>query len=334
MKVSVLIPAYNSAATIQTTLDSVLRQTVPPTEILVLDDGSTDDTASLLDLYKPRVTVFHQKNRGTAAARNALCERSRGDLVAFLDNDDIWHPRYLETQCRLFADYPSAVAFFAGHVDFYGYGTYVWEDSLIDVQPDVELIAPLNFLKRYNECPGPFGSMSFCCVPRQVLTHIGEEPFCIKASGADDFYLFNLLPRMGPLVYTSMPLVAYRITNENNSRDQLKVVGLSVTGLEVLSQRCTSSADTRLDRQLRFATASRRRGYAKILMGAGNVLEARRQLWTSLRDSSNLFSKAKSASLLFLTCMPDKLQPAWPCRYRQALPEGSTFMSRETDSFK
>jgi glycosyltransferase involved in cell wall biosynthesis len=124
MKVSVVIPTYNSAATIQATLDSVLRQTVSPEEILVLDDGSTDNTFSLLNSYKPRITVFQERHKGASSAYNALCERASGDHVAFLEHDDIWHPNYLEVQLKLFKDYPNGVAFRVGHVNFYGYGNH------------------------------------------------------------------------------------------------------------------------------------------------------------------------------------------------------------------
>src|ERR1035438_3408854 len=101
MKISVIIPAYNAAATIKATLEAVLSQTVSPHEVLVFDDGSTDNTADLLESYKPRVTVFRQSNQGAAHARNFLCAQARNDMLAFLDADDIWHPRYLEVQQRL-----------------------------------------------------------------------------------------------------------------------------------------------------------------------------------------------------------------------------------------
>src|SRR5258708_3302796 len=101
MKISVVIPAYNGARTIGATLNSVLKQTVQPDEILVLNDGSTDDTAVVLEQYQ-NITVLDQENRGVAHARNVLSQQSTGDLVAFLDQDDLWHPRYLEVQLRSF----------------------------------------------------------------------------------------------------------------------------------------------------------------------------------------------------------------------------------------
>jgi glycosyltransferase involved in cell wall biosynthesis len=89
MKITVAIPAYNSAATIRETLDSVFRQTVAPDEILVVNHRSTDATHAILDSYGSRITAIHQENAGVASARNLLCTRANGDLVAFLDGDDL-----------------------------------------------------------------------------------------------------------------------------------------------------------------------------------------------------------------------------------------------------
>lgn len=95
--VSVVMPLYNSAATVRASLESVLAQTYPNLEILVVDDGSTDDGPALCRSYDdPRLRIVQQKNRGLAGARNTGIRECCGSIVAFLDSDDLWLPEKIE----------------------------------------------------------------------------------------------------------------------------------------------------------------------------------------------------------------------------------------------
>jgi glycosyltransferase involved in cell wall biosynthesis len=95
--VSVIIPVFNGEATIAAAIDSALAQEFGgDLEVIVVNDGSTDATSSVLDAYRGRVTVLDRVNGGPASARNAGVRASRGEYVAFLDADDIWMPRKLE----------------------------------------------------------------------------------------------------------------------------------------------------------------------------------------------------------------------------------------------
>jgi glycosyltransferase involved in cell wall biosynthesis len=315
MTISVVIPVYNGAKTIDATLASVLSQTVPPDEILVLDDGSTDDTAAIVRTYRERVTLLQQENRGVAPSRNTLCSHAGGDLIAFLDADDLWHPRYLQLQCKLFADYPNAVAFFTGHVNFFGYGIHDWGEKNIDTEFSTELIDPRGFFHRYNQATGPFASMSYCCVPKSVLAAIGPEPF--RVSGVDDSHLCTLLPLWGPVVYASLPLVAYRVTNEAQSVNRLKIFGRWVNVLEILEENYEKQPDPKLLDAFRLVFASTMRQHGKLLMAAGRLPEARAEFWRSAHIARVPLSVAKSLVLLLGSYMPRALQPHWPALYRQ-----------------
>src|SRR5262245_13313488 len=106
MSVSVVIPAYRASGTIGRAVVSLLHQTRTPDEILVVDDGSPDDLAAALAPYCDRVTLVRKENGGAASARNLGIDRSRGDLIAFLDADDYWEPTKLERQLSIFRRHP------------------------------------------------------------------------------------------------------------------------------------------------------------------------------------------------------------------------------------
>ncbi len=105
-KISVIIPAYNAANFIKESLDSILHQTYPVTEIIVVDDGSTDDTKSVVKEFE-NVTYIHQPNQGTAVALNTGIEAATGDFLALLDHDDLWHENKIEKQMQCFQNEPS-----------------------------------------------------------------------------------------------------------------------------------------------------------------------------------------------------------------------------------
>jgi glycosyltransferase involved in cell wall biosynthesis len=95
-RVSAIIPVYNGAATIAEAVDSALAQTMRDLEVIVVDDGSSDDTATILGGYEDRVRLIAQENRGPAAARNAAARVASGEYLAFLDADDRWMPTMVE----------------------------------------------------------------------------------------------------------------------------------------------------------------------------------------------------------------------------------------------
>lgn len=109
MQVSVIIPTYNRADTICRAVDSVLQQTYANLEIIIVDDGSTDHTQRVLQPYAHRAKIVCQANQGPSAARNRGIEISQGEILAFLDSDDVWLPEKLDQQVRLLNDGPAAM---------------------------------------------------------------------------------------------------------------------------------------------------------------------------------------------------------------------------------
>jgi len=110
-EVSVIIPTYNRARKVARAIASVLYQTFTDYEIIVVDDGSNDNTSETLSLFRPRIVpLIHKENRGVSAARNRGIKSSSAPLIAFLDSDDYWLPEKLAVQAAFFKANPDAVA--------------------------------------------------------------------------------------------------------------------------------------------------------------------------------------------------------------------------------
>ena len=105
MRISVVLPVYNRASYVGEAIESVLGQTRPPDELIVVDDGSTDDSVAVVERWaRPSLRVVRQENRGIGGARNSGLREVTGDLVAFIDSDDLWERDKLERQAAAMRD--------------------------------------------------------------------------------------------------------------------------------------------------------------------------------------------------------------------------------------
>ncbi|MBX3375542.1 MAG: glycosyltransferase [Phycisphaeraceae bacterium] len=203
-RVSVIIPTYDSAAWISDAIGSVLAQSSPPHEIIVIDDGSTDDTASRVAAFGPRVRYVRQVNRGVAAARNRGASMAEGELIAFLDADDVWHPRKLEIQQRALAASPS----FA----LVGTHTFAWPGEVPDVHATA-LVHPVTWsqLVVRNRL-----TTSSVLVRRDALP--GPAPFDEHLHGPEDLDLWLRIAERGRIGLIKAPLVGYRAIEDSLGR--------------------------------------------------------------------------------------------------------------------
>lgn len=106
MKISVVIPCYNAANTIDAAIQSCLQQSFTPYEVIIVDDASTDNTVAIVGKYKQVTLLIQETNKGPSAARNRGWEEATGDYIAFLDSDDIWHKDKLNIIQRTLAANP------------------------------------------------------------------------------------------------------------------------------------------------------------------------------------------------------------------------------------
>src|ERR1700722_20888411 len=112
-KITVAIPVYNSEHCLRETLESALAQTFPAHEIIVVDDGSTDGTAALVQSFGDRVRYIRQENSGASAARNNAIQHATGDWIAFLDHDDLFQPSKLDKQRAVIEANPQFVVIYS-----------------------------------------------------------------------------------------------------------------------------------------------------------------------------------------------------------------------------
>jgi hypothetical protein len=211
LRVSIVLPAYNAAAYIRDALASVAGQTCDGWELIVVDDGSTDQTAEVVSLAPggERRRLIQQPNLGLAAARNAGLAWAQAELVAFLDADDRWQPGYLEQMCRALDRAPQAAAAFAG-----------WQYMDADGQPLPQTVvisaaeaARLDHDLQWRNALVP----SAVVARRAAIRQAGG--FDEALSACADWDLWLTLLTIGPLVPVRQPLVLYRAHAGSMSAD-------------------------------------------------------------------------------------------------------------------
>lgn len=207
--VSVVIPAYNAARTIAKTLDSALGQEISDIEVIVVDDGSRDDTAAVVRRNgDPRVRLLQRANGGVASARNAGIEAARGIWVAFLDADDIWLPHKLARQLELMSAQPGCQASQGS--------AYFVDDELrpLKLRRCVPVDDPLLTFLRFQNLPNAASSW---VVRRSLIEQIG--PFNPDLVILEDWEFSLRLARYANPICIDEPLTLYRIHAGNTSRN-------------------------------------------------------------------------------------------------------------------
>lgn len=205
--VSAIIPNYNYGHFLAQTVDSVLAQTYKNVEIIVVDDGSTDDSARVLDGYGEKIRWFRQANEGVSEARNRGVAESRGEILAFLDSDDIWLPEKIEKQVEIFQSDALVGLVHCGCVDFDNDGRLL-EEHLEGLSGNVaeEMI-------RYRRAV-ILGGGSAVAVRRRVFDEIGG--FDPSLSPAEDWEFYFQAMRRHKVGFVPEILMKYRRHGGNN----------------------------------------------------------------------------------------------------------------------
>ncbi|WP_300494102.1 glycosyltransferase family A protein [Marinobacter sp.] len=207
----VVIPLYNKAATIERCLTSIAAQTEPVNRVFVVNDGSKDDSVKLVDRFRATagfdLQIIHQENLGVSAARNRGVVESTCDIVCFLDADDAWHPRFMETLQELTAEYPGANLYCLGHLLFESGKTFKPKHGCPEgFRGYVE-----NFFTASSN--GSVANSSKVAIRKKAFLETGGFPEGVGIG--EDLYLWIRLASVGKVACDPAPLVTvYREYDE------------------------------------------------------------------------------------------------------------------------
>lgn len=209
--ISVVIPTYNNARFLPDALTSALRQTVPPDEIIVIDDGSTDNTREVLYPFSDRIRYIRTENKGVAHARNLGIRASHRDAIAFLDSDDLWLPTKLESQLQYLADNPSVGLL---HSDFLYLDTdsgHIYRKNL-----STAIFSGSCYLRFFFCCDI---HLSTVVVRKRCFDEVGLFDTDIPGGQAEDMDLWIRISRHSSFGFLPEIHAYYRQHSSNSTRD-------------------------------------------------------------------------------------------------------------------
>lgn len=287
-RISVIIPLYNKVREIERTLRSVARQSVLPLEVIVVDDGSTDGSAEVVEaMALPIVRLVRQTNRGVSAARNRAMEMARGEWMALLDGDDCWEAEYLENIERMIDNYAAAGAI--GTAFFVDDGKSLVEGNTPTEEGVVDFFA--ESMSRYVLIP------SATVFRRDLALAMGGFPEGMRM--AEDQYLWTKIARTAQVAFSPRRLVIYSRVAENRSASIYQPEQTTHSLEELYDERATDLSNEYIARVAL--------GKALVESARGGTAAAQRALefFSYNRLSSRLERKVR-----VLNALPARLRPA------------------------
>jgi len=293
--VSVVIPTYNQAAYLRAAIDSVLTQTHPAIEVVVVDDGSTDDTPAILTEYGDRIRAIRQTNHGAANALNHGISESRGQYVCWLSSDDAFLPDKIARQVAAFLADPSL------GLSFMGFDTIDADGAFIADRSDIPWRHPDLLVSVFwaNPING-----STVMMPRRVLEEVGPFDEALRAD-VDAEMWFRVLARH-PAAHVPGVHLHYRVHGGALSADRglmrrsKTIVRRRVLKDGILVRRLEAHDPRAAPRQLAEMSAMfTRQGYLDL---------ARPLLIASIRSGRDWTAQRSAASSLLVAHLPARFQ--------------------------
>jgi glycosyltransferase involved in cell wall biosynthesis len=235
--VSVVVPAFNAAGTIHETLQSVSQQTYPYLDIVVMDDGSSDETAAIArrhSLDDPRVRVISKPNGGVASARNEGIQASKGEFIAFIDADDLWHPTKVAKQLAALQSAGPETAL------VYSPFRLIDADGRVLASPHKYGVSGWVIYRHFFS--NLVGNGSALLVRRNVLEEFGGFDLCLRrqgAEGCEDLLLQLRIAARYRFGEVSEYLVGYRKLPDNMSSNTEQMIRSGVLAVNKALSECT-----------------------------------------------------------------------------------------------
>lgn len=224
LTVSVIIPTYNRSNYVQQAVESVLNQTYNDYEILVIDDGSTDDTKRLLEKYADRIKYVYQTNQKVGAARNNGIRHAQGKYIAFLDSDDLWLPQKLERDVAYFEANPQVGLVYSNVIYFSDEGANLYTRRMKSPSGDVlEKIIIDNFVVT-----------STVVVKRECLDRVGLFNEDLDLASSEDWEMWVRVASQYPLGYISEASTKSRIHHSKLMGNPEGMERSILRGLEII----------------------------------------------------------------------------------------------------
>jgi glycosyltransferase involved in cell wall biosynthesis len=222
--ISVLIPTYNRGDLIGETLDSILCQTLPPKEVIVVDDGSQDDTALIISKYNDKIRYLRQDNAGQCVARATGLEHATSSWIALCDSDDIWLPQHLEKLAAAVSLKPNASLYCS---NFHYFSDHIWPTAKFDTAPHdffagSKKLGDGDFL--YHDGPfidrilkwQPIFQSAMLFTKAQAISVGGFDPRFARTKSEDLDFTLRLCAQSG-IIFSLKPLVKIRRHERNDS---------------------------------------------------------------------------------------------------------------------
>ena len=295
-KISVVIPVYNGSKYIEETLNSVLNQSYKDFEIIVIDDGSTDNTSEIVNRFPSPVRLIQNKHNGKSFSRNIGIRAARGELISFVDADDLWMPNKLEVQIEYLKNHPEFEWIYSD--------CYIFEGSsehIVDIwSRTAKKIYSGNILKQLlNDCliPSPTPMVS-----RRIFDDVGFFDETFLRHQPEDWDMWLRIASRYPIGSINEPLALLR-KHENSltaKEDPLK----TFEGIMYVVQRAISRDKERIGNLANKVLSSRYLSFGKGLARMSGRREARTMYFNALRYNP---LNIKAYTFYLLQFLPDKI---------------------------